>query len=722
MGACLRAALDPQDKLPLPDLPLSYEGFYAGCRYVVTDAEQGEYVYGAVKLELERCIGKLANELKNEKIDAVAWIVPFNRACDWFQKRVVLLESLLTYLDKEYVLKYPKFSSIHDLAFELFSAGIFGDTIIFTKIQDGLRNWVNHERTMRAEHKLRSEIPALLGHLSTHDYYDTFESYLIEVTRDFYSAEADRLAVELKDKAMEYVLKVEERIAEEEKRGEEVLLPQSRGEFKKATERAFLLGRLEWIATDALAQCLKERNGNQIAGMYARFARVDGLKILCVAFKAHVQDAVQRIVLDTEHDADMVPKLVALHGFCKKLLEDAFVDYTSPSTGTSDAPPMKRMNRAFFDALKDAFGSGFKARRSKPAEMIAKELDKAMKRGKKDMTEQDFERNVEEVLELCRYTDDKDVFRAFYQRALAKRLLLARSASDDDEKRILKKLQTDYDPEFSMGDHMFKDLALSKDLYEEYLKSLTGQADPSARDLFVTVIQRSSWPFTARTKDAVLPTRMQESLEGYLTFYKNKHKNQKLDFDHALGTATMTARFDKGKKELTLTLYQAIVLLLFNDETELSYERIRDSTAMDPTELKRVLQSLACGKKKVLLKVPPSRDVGDKDVFRYNGEFTDPKHKVHISSILAQDTPEESKRTQKAIEGERRYIIDAAIVRIMKARKKVKYEQLVTATVDAVKNHFLPDVVDVKKRIEGLVEEEYMRRDEHDRHMFHYIA
>jgi cullin 4 len=211
----------------------------------------------------------------------------------------------------------------------------------------------------------------------------------------------------------------------------------------------------------ALAQCLRDRNGEKIADMYIRFSRVDGLKILCAAFKAHVQvripsynrycslhdltnlqNAVQTIVTDTEHDADMVTYLVSLRGFCRSLLADAFADAISPSAGTSSAIPMRRTNRAFFDALKDAFTAGFKARRVKPAEMIAKELDRAMRRGKRNMSDGEFEESVENVLELCRYTDDKDVFRAFYQRALSKRLLLSRSASDDDEKRILKKLQT----------------------------------------------------------------------------------------------------------------------------------------------------------------------------------------------------------------------------------------------------------------------------------------
>ncbi|KAH9976775.1 hypothetical protein BGW80DRAFT_1456867 [Lactifluus volemus] len=62
----------------------------------------------------------------------------------------------------------------------------------------------------------------------------------------------------------------------------------------------------------------------------------------------------------------------------------------------------------------------------------------------------------------------KDVFCAFYHRALAKRLLLGRSVSDDAEKAMLQKLKDDYDPEFGMGDHMFRDLALSCDTMVEY--------------------------------------------------------------------------------------------------------------------------------------------------------------------------------------------------------------------------------------------------------------
>lgn len=58
----------------------------------------------------------------------------------------------------------------------------------------------------------------------------------------------------------------------------------------------------------------------------------------------------------------------------------------------------------------------------------------------------------------------------------------------------------------------------------------------------------------------------------------------------------------------------------------------------EDAELRRTLQSLACGKKKVLTKRPAGKDVDDGDVFVFNEKFTDPKPVVHINSIQSKET------------------------------------------------------------------------------------
>ena len=73
-----------------------------------------------------------------------------------------------------------------------------------------------------------------------------------------------------------------------------------------------------------------------------------------------------------------------------------------------------------------------------------------------------------------------------------------------------------------------------------------------------------------------------------------------------------------------LTSVRSLFILL-NSLTNFSW--------LDDAELRRVLQSLACAKKKVLKKLPPGRDVHDADIFKFNADFDDPRPKVHINSI-----------------------------------------------------------------------------------------
>lgn len=134
------------------------------------------------------------------------------------------------------------------------------------------------------------------------------------------------------------------------------------------------------------------------------------------------------MVSDVARDEGMVERLLVFRS-------------NASLTHSPDVSLSSSISKDFLYALHDAFSDGFKKRRNKPAEMIAHHIDKLMRKGQGSATDEAFNEQLDSALALYRFTADKDVFRAFYHRALAKRLLLGRSASDDMEKAMLKKLK-----------------------------------------------------------------------------------------------------------------------------------------------------------------------------------------------------------------------------------------------------------------------------------------
>ena len=85
---------------------------------------------------------------------------------------------------------------------------------------------------------------------------------------------------------------------------------------------------------------------------------------------------------------------------------------------------------------------------------------------------------------------------------------------------------------------------------------------------------------------------MQADLSKFTVFYKANHSGRKLDYDHSYGTAVVKAYFDAGSKDLSVSLYQAVVLLLFNDADSLTYEEIKGLTGMGEHGFQRICFTL----------------------------------------------------------------------------------------------------------------------------------
>jgi len=67
-------------------------------------------------------------------------------------------------------------------------------------------------------------------------------------------------------------------------------------------------------------------------------------------------------------------------------------------------------------------------------------------------------------------------------------------------------------------------------------------------------------------------------------------------------------------------------------------------------------------------------------------------------------------------------MIEASIVKLMKTRRRLDHTSLVMETTKLLGTKFAADPTLIKKRIESLIEREYLERDGDDRKFYKYIA
>jgi len=154
------------------------------------------------------------------------------------------------------------------------------------------------------------------------------------------------------------------------------------------------------------------------------------------------------------------------------------------------------------------------------------------------------------------------------------------------------------------------------------------------------------------------------------------------------------------------------------------YEELRDRSEIQPVqELERHLMSLV--KHKIIKKLtnPRTYQCNANDEFEVNSDFESRLLKFSVPLLnLKERAKKEDEEISSKLDEDRRHTIEAVIVRVMKSRKRLDHNQLITEVLKQASEIFSPTTVMIKERIETLIEKEYLARDPADRRMYDYLA
>ncbi|KAK4748496.1 hypothetical protein SAY87_015082 [Trapa incisa] len=648
----------------------------------------------------------------------------------WANHKVMVrwLSRFFHYLDRYFIAR-RSLPPLKEVGLTCFRDLVYQE--VHSKVRDAVISLIDQEREGeqidRALLKNVLDIFVEIGMGQMVYYENDFEAAMLNDTAAYYSRKASNWILE--DSCPDYMLKAEKCLNREKDRVSHYLHSSSEPKLLEKAQHELLAVYANQLLEKEHSGChalLRDDKAEDLSRMFRLFLKIPrGLDPVANMFKQHVTTEGTALVKQAE-DAAINKKaekkdVVGLQEqvFVRKVIDlhDKYLAYVNECF---------QNHTLFHKALKEAFeifcNKGVAG--SSSAELLATFCDNILKKGGSEkLSDEAIEETLEKVVKLLAYISDKDLFAEFYRKKLARRLLFDKSANDDHERSILTKLKQQCGGQFtSKMEGMVTDLTLARENqtnFEEYLSN-NANANPGI-DLTVTVLTTGFWP-SYKSFDLNLPAEMVRCVEVFREFYQTKTKHRKLTWIYSLGTCNIIGKFEAKPVELIVTTYQAAALLLFNSSHRLSYSEIVTQLNLSDDDVVRLLHSLSCAKYKILNKEPNTKSICGTDFFEFNHKFTDKMRRIKKCLQIPLPPVDEKKKVIEDVDKDRRYAIDASIVRIMKSRKVLGHQQLVMECVEQLGRMFKPDFKAIKKRIEDLIARDYLERDKDNQNLFRYLA
>jgi len=644
----------------------------------------------------------------------------FARRWQQNQYAVLGMQRMFCYLDRFYVpnnedllgMKEYGYSLYKDIVFEQFNEDARESILKCIKAE---RDGVEQNREL-----LRSCVMVFvnlgneLRKVELKLYKENFQKDLLKHTTEYYKVASEKWLSTLS--CPEYLMRAEEAIEQELGRLNSFLHNSSEEDLMREVRVEILANHQDQLLTSStgIVNMLEDNKSDDLSRLFNLYSDVDkGLIPVAKAMQEYICKLGDEYIAESKEEKSkeknskhvLIQNLIALHDRFLKIVKNEF-----------------KSHREFTKAMKDAFEK-FINEEYYTSNYLARYVNDFFRKGGigQNFKDDELDQQMLHIVMLYGYIRDKDVFETNYQAYLASRLLSDSSASEQNEKKMIGKLKQESGYHWTQKlEDMFTDIQRSKELMKVFNRAHQNELD---LQMNVAICTQGAWPSTTIPK-CVVPVDLANAVDRFTNFYEGKHVGRKLQFRWDKGTAELSVRFnDKCEKVLVVTTYQMMVLLLFNHSSGpvLTYQQILDGTGISGDDLKPALLSLAHPKSKVLMKRPNGPKLEPEHKLRLNFKFSHPQSRIHVPMLkLAKQQKQENMETQSQITVQRKHQVDAAIVRIMKARKQLNHAVLVSDVRNQLQARFDAQPALIKSRIESLINLEYLERDPDNRTTYLY--
>jgi hypothetical protein len=299
---------------------------------------------------------------------------------------------------------------------------------------------------------------------------------------------------------------------------------------------------------------------------------------------------------------------------------------------------------------------------------------------------------IEGVLVLFNFTASKDVFCKRYKLFMMNRLLRGVNVNRDVENALIGKLRSNYDTQFAQQlTIMMKDIDQSKERY-------TPQEGAFLIPILPTILTGSSWPINPNERNLTMkvPDPISSAIGSYENFFRTLTEGKEIDWLFERSCADLELRTDRPY-QIAMNFLQASIMLTINNAG--SVKNLPTTEGLSRLlELEIGWVEAACNSLKGVKLIEQN---GKTMQWRINPKFTAPQIKLSASVRFVR--PDKEQDVDASIEEEREMKTQAAIVRIMKARRVLDHTLLIEETTKQTSRFFSQNADRVRRQIEKLI-------------------
>ncbi|CAI4230807.1 unnamed protein product [Auanema sp. JU1783] len=554
-----------------------------------------------------------------------------------------------------------------------------------------------------------------------HEFYENeFEIPFLNSTEEYYTLYAQKLLADMS--CSQYMEAVINAIEAERRRAAQYVCPSTVEKVIKVCQNVMISIHKEKL-NGVCSDLIRNEERKDLQNMYRLLKPIpSGLTVMIKEFEDYVRQKGHEALAMQNMDPITAPQ---------QFVENILMVYDKFSEMKST---VFMDDGDFAQALDKALQTVVNMRNptvpSKSSERLARYSDSLLRKNNKNISENELDEKLSRTIIIFRYIEDKDIFQKYYSKMLSVRLIHNLSVSMEAEELMINKLKQACGYEFtSKLSRMFTDVNLCPELTAEFKQYLNEKERSHHVDMQPMVLTAGSWPLSAPNAGGtgspatnvesisfIIPPTLKNQVEYFEEFYGKKHSGRKLSWLYHSSHGELKTSYLQKVYLIQMGAFQMAALLVFNYQESMTVESLGAEIGLTGELLQKIIRTLTDSQMLLLTE----KEDFNSSVLSLNFKMNAKRSRFKLPSVQSSKQIEkEVDTTQNTVAQDRKYYVECAVVRIMKTRKVLKHNVLISEVMDQIKGRFKPDVSLVKKCIEDLIDKLYLQRtDQNDEYQY----